>query len=83
MDRPITDPESLSEEPISFDPEDEQWTLFDEPCPFCGGTEFYERREEFFVVKCNEDGTPDEFIPDGMGDTITVWCRECDEVVFD
>lgn len=82
MDRPIQDTESLSEDPITFDVSDEEWDMYNEPCPECGGTEFYERRREYNIVNCDDDGVANEFITDGTGDTEAVWCRECDTLLY-
>lgn len=60
------------------------WRLFAEPCPECGGTEFYEQRLAYNVVECDETGEPEAFRPEsGSDETQKVWCRGCDALLFD
>lgn len=84
MDKPITDNETIAESPQSFDPADtDGWRVYSEPCPECGGTEFLEESQQQNVVKCTDEGVPEEFIPQTSREvTLRVWCRECDTLLL-
>lgn len=80
MGKPIRDSESMSEEPQSFTPP--AWEAFGEPCPHCGGTEFLSHELQEYIVKCDDDGIPEEFVPKAETlETLRVYCRECDELL--
>lgn len=58
------------------------WTPYTGPCPECGGTEFLETTTQDQIVHCDENGEPEYFEPQGTIETIRVWCRECDTLIF-
>lgn len=78
-DRLIRNEEDLSEEPVSF----EEWTPWN-PCPNCGGIELLATREtDEVVILESRDDDGIHIDPQGSGTVLKVWCRKCDELIYE
>lgn len=78
----VYDDESLSEGRESIEDEDYDWSVFAEPCPRCGSTEFLEARRQLNVVRCDEEAIREiEPQPDTV-ETLGVRCRGCDLTLY-
>lgn len=65
---------------MNQDPE----SLYDAmPCPQCGCTELLQEVLQTETVHVDENGDPENYEMYDTVETQTLWCQECDEIIWE